>query len=130
MFDFFQNGEDGEVGEVEMVSLMPSFEDEVPKKKPRKVKKEPEVVEEPEPFEEIEVVKEPEPIIEKKVISQDAVMSRTYEVNGETIEVSYLNYNKVRVRKGTEEPKMHYFENSKDAVDFYVQYMQEMEHEG
>ena len=103
MFDFFQNGEDGEVGEVEMVSLMPSFEDEVPKKKPRKVKKE---------------------------LSQDAVMSRTYEVNGETIEVSYLNYNKVRVRKGTEEPKMHYFENSKDAVDFYVQYMQEIEHEG
>ena len=106
MFDFFQNGENGEVGEVEMVSLMPSFEEEVPKEKPRKVSKK------------LETDKEP------------VVMSRTYRIDGETIQVSYLNYNKVCVRKGAEEPMIHYFENSKDAVDFYVQYMQEMEHEG
>lgn len=136
MFDFVQNLDDGEIGEVEMVSLMPSFDEEITDKKPRKARKKPEVIEEPKVIEEPEVVeepeifKEPEVVIEKKVLSQDAVMSRTYEINGETIKVSYLNYNKVSVKKGNNEPEMHYFENSKDAVDFYVQYMQEMEHEG
>lgn len=108
MFDFFSSGD---AGEVEMVSLMPSFEAE------SIVEPEPEPVIEPEPFIEHETIIEPE----------KPVMSRVYELNGEKVEIAYINYNKVRVTKGNEAPKFHEFSNSKEAVDFYVAYMQELE---
>ena len=110
MFDFF-SATDG--GEVEMVSLMPSFEEE------------PEVIPEPEP--EQEEISEPEVILEPVKMSQDVVMSRIYEIDGKRIEVAYINYNKVRVTKGNKTPMIHEFSSSKEAVDYYVGYMQQME---
>ena len=120
MFDFFSSGD---AGEVEMVSLMPSFEAEPI------VEPEPEPVVELEPVVEPEPVIEPEPFIEHETIiePEKPVMSRVYELNGEKVEVAYINYNKVRVTKGNEAPKFHEFSNSKEAVDFYVGYMQELE---
>ena len=103
MFDLY----DTPIGDVEMVSLMPSLEEP-------EVEEEPEVVEEPEVTEEIDSA---------------VVMSRSYERDGEKIEIAYINYNKVRIKKGNQEPEIKVFESSKDAVDFYVQEMQALEEE-
>ena len=132
MFDFF-SATDG--GEVEMVSLMPSFEEEpepevVPEPEtilePETIP-EPEIIPEPEPEPEQEEISEPEVILEPVKMSQDVVMSRIYEIDGKRIEVAYINYNKVRVTKGNETPIIHEFDSSKEAVDYYVGYMQQME---
>ena len=134
MFDFF-SATDG--GEVEMVSLMPSFEEEpetevVPEPEailePETIP-EPEIIPEPEPEPEQEEISEPEVILEPVKMSQDVVMSRIYEIDGERIEVAYINYNKVRVTKGNKTPMIHEFNSSKEAVDYYVGYMQQMEHD-
>ena len=97
MFELY----DTSIGDVEMVSLMPSIE-------------EPETVEEPE---------------KRSVLGDDAavVMSRSYEKAGEKIEIAYMNYNKVRIIKGNESPEIKEFSSSKEAVDFYVQEMQALE---
>ena len=124
MFDFFSSME-GEAGEVEMVSLMPNFEDEP------KVKKESKVEDEPEVKVELEIETEPEVLIksqiEKTENKEQVAMSRTYEVDGETLEIAYINYNKVRITRGKNESEMHVFETSKEAVDYYVERMQELE---
>lgn len=133
MFDFF-SAEVNSLGEVEMVSLMPSME-EAPV-----VAEEPVVVEEPVEVEEPVVVEAPAVVEEKpikkktrtKVVQKrkddgKVAMSRDYVVNGEKIEIAYLNYNKVRICKGNNEPEIHTFECSKDAVDYYVTKMQELE---
>lgn len=133
MFDFF-SAEGNSLGEVEMVSLMPSME-EAPV-----VAEEPVVVEEPVEVEEPVVVEAPAVVEEKpikkktrtKVVQKrkddgKVAMSRDYVVNGEKIEIAYLNYNKVRICKGNNEPEIHTFECSKDAVDYYVTKMQELE---
>ena len=68
--------------------------------------------------------------VELKGFSQEVekpVMSRSYEVNGESIEVAYLNYNKVRITRAGMEPEMKVFASTKEAVDYYVQIMQEWE---
>lgn len=133
MFDFF-SAEGNSLGEVEMVSLMPSME-EAPV-----VAEAPVVVEEPVEVEEPVVVEAPAVVEEKpikkktrtKVVQKrkddgKVAMSRDYVVNGEKIEIAYLNYNKVRICKGNNEPEIHTFECSKDAVDYYVTKMQELE---
>lgn len=136
MFDFFSSAEGGEV---EMVSLMPSFEEEA-SVEPEPVI-EPEPVAEPEPVVEPELVAEPESVIEPEPITateyitesepvvqlERPVMSRVYEKNGKKIEVAYINYNKVRVTRENAAPELHEFSNSKDAVDYYVGYMQGLE---
>lgn len=109
MFDFFSSDENGEIGEVEMVSLIPNFEED------EEIEQKPTI--------ESESILEPEPILQ----IDSLVMSRVYEKNGEKIEVAYINYNKVRVKKGNAAPELHEFSNSKEAVDFYVGYMQEKE---
>jgi len=132
MFDFF-SATDG--GEVEMVSLMPSFEEEPEleeEPEPETILEpetipEPEIIPEPEPEPEQEEISEPEVILEPVKMSQDVVMSRIYEIDGERIEVAYINYNKVRVTKGNKTPMIHEFNSSKEAVDYYVGYMQQME---
>lgn len=116
MFDFFGSLEEGASGEVEMVSLMPSYEDE------------PELPE--------YKILEPEAIYVKEVVEKEstqdlekAVMSRTYEREGKKIEIAYLNYSKVRITYGSDEPEIKVFESSKEAVDYYVEQMQKFESE-
>lgn len=133
MFDFF-SAEGNSLGEVEMVSLMPSMEEAPVVAEESVVVEEPVEVEEPVVVEAPAVVEE-KPIKKKtrtKVVQKrkddgKVAMSRDYEVNGEKIEIAYLNYNKVRICKGNNEPEIHTFECSKDAVDYYVTKMQELE---
>lgn len=66
---------------------------------------------------------------EKKVVKEHPAMRRLYEVDGKQIEIAYINYNKVRITREGEAPEVKVFENSKDAVDYYVQKMQELEPE-
>ena len=147
MFDLIHSLEDGAPGEVEMVSLVPIYEEE-PEilVKPEEVvepevveepeievepeiEAEPEIVEEPEAEAEPEVEAEPEiveePEIETKpqfVISDEKVaMSRRYEIDGEMIEIAYINYNKVRISKGNGVPEIIEFASTKEAVDYYVE---------
>ena len=124
MFDLFNSMQ--EPGEVEMVSLVPEYEDE-----PESVV---ESVVEPEPV--IEPVVEPEPVVEElqlnettQILKSDesVVMSRSYKKDGKKIEIAYLNYNKVRVQIGADEPEIKTFTTSKEAVDYYVEVMQEYE---
>lgn len=116
MFDFFSSLESGVPGEVEMVSLVPSYDEE------------PEIVEvpEPEPVPEVVEVPEPEPTPVVRATEQVA-MSRSYEKNGMRIEIAYINYNKVRITKGEEIPIIIEFASTKEAVDYYVEQMQELE---
>lgn len=93
MFDFFSSLDNTVPGEVEMVSLVPSFEEE----------------------------NHPEGK------SASAVMSRSYEVDGRKIEIAYLNYNKVRIQDDDGEPNIIEFSTTKEAVDYYVERMQEFE---
>lgn len=139
MFDFFSSLEEGTSGDVEMVSLMPNFNDEpeLPEHKisePEVVKRE--MVETVEPISEFVEAIEPETISVKEVVEKEstqdqekAVMSRTYEREGEKIEIAYLNYNKVRITSGNNEPEIIVFETSKEAVDYYVEQMQKLESE-
>ncbi len=56
-------------------------------------------------------------------------MCRTYETDTGNIEIAYINYNKVRITITGQEPQLYSFESSKDAVDFYVSKMHELEPE-
>ena len=127
MFELY----DTSIGDVEMVSLMPSIEEPEPVEEVKEIK-EVEVIEELEVIEEVEVIEEPETVEEpenRSVLGDDAavVMSRSYEKAGEKIEIAYMNYNKVRIIKGNESPEIKEFSSSKEAVDFYVQEMQALE---
>lgn len=116
MFDFFSSMDEAVNGEVEMVSLVPNFDDE------------PEFVEKTQVEKKVQKAeKELPPIIRKS--DEQVAMSRTYIIDGETLEIAYINYNKVRITRGKNEPKMHVFETSKEAVDYYVEKMQELEAE-
>lgn len=106
MFDFFNSLESGVPGEVEMVSLVPSYDEE------------PEVVEEPEPEKELT------PVVRE---TEQVAMSRSYVKDGKRIEIAYINYNKVRITNGDEIPIMKEFASTKEAVDYYVEQMQELE---
>lgn len=115
MFDFFSS-EEGETGEVEMISFGPNFDEE-------EIGPETEIVIEPVVQEEIE-----ESQITRNSDEQVA-MSRTYKVEGTTLEIAYINYNKVRITRGNEIPQIQVFASSKEAVDYYVEKMQEYEAE-
>ena len=112
MFDFFSNMDEGEAGEVEMISFGPYFDDE-PENESEDVGQ-PEVVEEPQ--------------IQKSSDEQVA-MSRTYIIDGITYEIAYINYNKVRITRGDATPEIKVFDSSKEAVDYYVEQMQMFESE-
>lgn len=110
---------DTSIGDVEMVSLMPSIEA-------------PEHIEAVKEIKEVEIIEETEKVEEKttlRVVGDDGaiVMSRSYEKAGKKIEIAYMNYNKVRIIKGNESPEIKEFSSSKEAVDFYVQEMQALE---
>ena len=136
MFDFFSSLDQSEAGEVEMISFGPHFDEEpeeeivevtqpeaVEKTQPVVVEESlPEIVEEPQQ-EEIEV-----PQMTRSANEQVA-MSRTYKVDGTTLEIAYINYNKVRITRGNEVPEIKVFDSSKEAVDYYVETMQMFESE-
>lgn len=126
MFDFFSS-EEGETGEVEMISFGPNFDEESEveetKTDEEEIEPEMEVVIEPVVQEEIE-----ESQITRKSDEQVA-MSRTYKVEGTTLEIAYINYNKVRITRGNEISQIQVFASSKEAVDYYVEKMQEYEAE-
>ena len=54
-------------------------------------------------------------------------MCRQYVIDGKKLEIAYINYNKVRITREGQEPELYEFDSSKDAVDYYVQKMQELE---
>lgn len=151
MFDLYNSLD---AGEVEMVSLVPEFEEEPESVEEPKREEEPEIVEEPkiesepavvetldveeisdvEETSDIETVPEvgetPEYVEEKRQVSlqdEKVSMSRSYVINGEKIEISYINYNKVKIVRGNHAPVIKSFESTKEAVDFYVEQMQELE---
>lgn len=121
MFELLNSLDNESAGEVEMVSLMPSFEEE-PVEEP--------VVEEISIQEEsstVEITSNEKHSTEIQVETDKPVMSRTYEVDGEKIEVAYLNYNKVRITRGSKMSEVKVFSSSKEAVDYYVLMMKEWE---
>ena len=109
MFDFWDNltpPEDG--GQVQMVSLIPEDAD---------IHEEtatPNASEEAEVSEETEEPERNQPVMHKEVLNEDGTIKA---------EVSYYNYNKVFVKRPNEEPEWRLFDNSKDAVDFYIDEM-------
>ena len=147
MFDFFRELETNipQDGELEMVSLMPSFEDdEIPvssvKSEPmsevskilktiennkiNESEKELEILDE-------ETVREPESKYVSSVYTDNSndspVMQRTYATKQGTVEIAYMNYSKVRVTKPGQEVQIREFASSKEAVDYYVEQMQKLE---
>lgn len=57
-----------------------------------------------------------------KLENQQAVMQKTFcnRVTKQTAVIAYLNYHKVYQKIWDEEPIVYQFEQSKDAVDYYV----------
>ena len=159
MFDFYRNLDANSDGEVEMVSLMPweevpAAEEEEPVVETLPVEEEEPVVEtlpvaeilqKAEAISVIEEVPAVETIpteevptetkartssAEKLKDSQEKVaMRRIGEQAGVKIEIAYINYNKVRITEGDNAPQFYEFSSSKEAVDFYVNKMQELEPE-
>jgi len=135
MFDFFSSLDEVEVGEVEMISFGPNFGEESETINEPEVVKEtsPEVIEElvVEDAKEVEVppVEEIEVPQNTRSSNEQVAMSRTYKIGGTTLEIAYINYNKVRITRGGETPEIKVFESSKEAVDYYVEKMQEFEAE-
>lgn len=118
MFDFFNSMDSGAPGEVEMVSLVPNFDEELEQVEVPKSVMEPEVVEVP-----VQVVEKPQEVWEAEKVA----MYRSYEIDGKKIEIAYINYNKVRITRGNEAPIVKEFASTKEAVDYYVEQMQELE---
>lgn len=112
MFDLFQSIE--APGEVEMVSLVPDFDEE------SEVETTPEVEMTPE-------VEEVTPMHVETSELEKVAMSRCYVIDDEKIEIAYINYNKVRITRGNHAPIVKEFASSKEAVDYYVEQMQEYE---
>lgn len=93
--------------------------------------------------EKVEPVPEPEPVKEEsdeesfrptvkvqRITSSGndkPAMCRQYVIDGKQLEIAYINYNKVRITREGQEPELYEFDSSKDAVDYYVQRMQELE---
>lgn len=141
MFEILSGLDEYMPGEVEMVSLVPDFIDE-----PETIE-EPEIVEAPEtieePVEKPEIVEEPEtiekPVSEEKTETVDELedeksperiniaMSRVFEKNGKKVEIAYINYNKVRITTEGEETIIKEFDSTKEAVDYYVEKIQEQD---
>ena len=126
MFDLFQSLEAGAPGEVEMVSLVPEFEEEPEIEEVPDVEEESAVESVPEIEEEPEVEELPHEVEEIQA-SEKVAMSRSYVIAGEKIEIAYINYNKVRITKGSDATIVKEFPSSKEAVDYYVEQMQEYE---
>lgn len=142
MFDFVHSLDAETSGEVEMVSLMPDFDEPEIVEEPIT---QPESIAEPEPIAEETQTEESNPVIdevpmqeEKSELEETSVieekpavdtkkvaMSRRYQIDGKEIEIAYINYNKVRITREGEAPIIKEFTSTKEAVDFYVEQIQE-----
>lgn len=147
MFDFFHSLETGAPGEVEMVSLVPDFEEETLEVEDmQETEEEVSKVEEDllKIEEEISKMEEENPEMKDKIPEVDEfvldtrkerkheniAMSRSYTRDGVVTEIAYINYNKVRITKGDAMPIIKEFATTKEAVDYYVEQMQELGSDG
>ena len=149
MFDLFKALDNEPVGEVQMVSLMPedtigkdaeiseeAIETAPEEPVPEKTASEKTVSEKTASEKTVSEKTASEKTASKESVSKTLirenekterpVMQREYEIEGKQIEIAYINYNKVRITGTGEEPEIHIFDSSKEAVDYYVQKMQEL----
>lgn len=129
MFDLFKSLDDIPMGEVQMVSLMPEPEEELASTEELKPVEEPKSIKGTKPVEKPVVEVLPVAPVQIDLSKERPVMCRSYEINGQQIEIAYINYNKVRITRNGEEPQVYTFDSSKEAVDYYVLKMQELEPE-
>ncbi len=115
MFDFWDNlvqPEDG--GQVQMVSLIP----EEPKQE-RAEEVDEEAAQE-EPVAQKAVLPEAAPVMQKQVLNPDGSIKA---------EVAFYNYNKVCVKRENEPEEWREFDNSKEAVEYYMEEMLKLQPE-
>lgn len=132
MFDFWDNlvqPEDG--AEVQMVSLIP---EEEPKTDDTGKTSETEVVEAD--FKQEATL--PEKKVQEELMAQKAVLPEAAPVMQKQVlnpdgsikaEVAYYNYNKVCVKRENEPAEWREFDNSKEAVDYYIEEMLKLQPE-
>ncbi len=132
MFDFWDNlvqPEDG--AEVQMVSLIP---EEEPKTDDTGKTSETEVVEAD--FKQEATL--PEKKVQEELMAQKAVLPEAAPVMQKQVlnpdgsikeEVAYYNYNKVCVKRENEPVEWREFDNSKEAVDYYIEEMLKLQPE-
>lgn len=132
MFDFWDNLVQPENGaQVQMVSLIP---EEEPKQERAENVDEAEVVEAD--FKQEEAVPEKkvqeEPVAQKATLPEAAPVMQKQVLNPDgsiKAEVAYYNYNKVCIKRENEPAEWHAFDNSKEAVDYYIDEMLKLQPE-
>ncbi len=116
MFDFWDNlvqPEDG--GQVQMVSLIP--EEEPKQERAEEVDEE---TAQEEPVTQKAVLPESAPVMQKQVLNPDGSIKA---------EVAFYNYNKVCVKRENEPEEWREFDNSKEAVEYYMEEMLKLQPE-
>ena len=116
MFDFWDNlvqPEDG--GQVQMVSLIP--EEEPKQERAEEVDEE---TAQEEPVAQKAVLPESAPVMQKQVLNPDGSIKA---------EVAFYNYNKVCVKRENEPEEWREFDNSKEAVEYYMEEMLKLQPE-
>lgn len=116
MFDFWDNlvqPEDGD--QVQMVSLIP--EEEPKQERAEEVDEE---TAQEEPVTQKAVLPETAPVIQKQVLNPDGSIKA---------EVAFYNYNKVCVKRENEPEEWREFDNSKEAVEYYMEEMLKLQPE-
>lgn len=116
MFDFWDNlvqPEDG--GQVQMVSLIP--EEEPKQERAEEVDEE---TAQEEPVAQKAVLPEAAPVMQKQVLNPDGSIKA---------EVAFYNYNKVCVKRENEPEEWREFDNSKEAVEYYMEEMLKLQPE-
>ena len=76
-----------------------------------------------------EFIEPPAPAKKRKPtnFNEKVVMHRKFKKDGKEMDIAYLSYNKVRIRMAGEEDQILEFASSKEAVDFYVDRIQELD---
>ena len=116
MFDFWDNlvqPEDG--GQVQMVSLIP--EEEPKQERAEEVDEE---AAQEEPVAQKALSPESAPVMQKQVLNPDGSIKA---------EVAFYNYNKVCVKRENEPEEWREFDNSKEAVEYYMEEMLKLQPE-
>ena len=101
MFDLFNSVDAMEPGEVEMVSLVPNFEEDphpVVVEEAPVMEEKTAVVEEEQEVEEEPAVEEEAVVVKPRENQDDVAMSRSYKINGEKIEIAYITRHRRRLR--------------------------------
>ncbi len=112
MFDFWDNlvqPEDG--AQVQMISLIP--EEEPKQERAEETEQEAVVAQKA-------TLPETAPVMQKQVLNPDGSIKA---------KVAYYNYNKVCVKRENEPAEWRVFDNSKEAVDYYIEEMLKLQPE-